>query len=252
LVGATISNTEPTQGLATGASAGGPTITATCTFPGGACPGATSTVSGTLPLTVETINSITVSPSTPPAIGVGQTQAFTATANYTGPITQLLTAFGPAWSSNHTNVATVDQTGLATAIAGGSATITATLGSGTCASAGGTCGSLTVSQPTLLSITVSCDPDNPCTGSGEAVLSLSQTEQMVATGNYSDGSTQDLTQLATWASTNTPVVSISTTGLATAVNFGSTDITAKCTFGGPCPGTPAAGVTGTLPVTVSF
>jgi hypothetical protein len=238
-VGATISNTEPTQGLATGVSAGTPSISGTLG----------SVTSNLVPLTVITISSITVSPS-PVTINIGQTQTFTATANYGGGVTQLLTAFNPAWSSNHTNVATVDQSGVASAVAGGSATIAATLGSVACVGAG--CGSLTVNQPILMSITVACDPDSPCaTSGGEAIISLSQTQQMIATGNYSDGSTQDLTQLATWNSTNTSVATITTGGLVTGKAFGSTDITAKCTNGGACPGATST-VTGTLPLTVSF
>jgi uncharacterized protein YjdB len=237
---ATISSTEPTQGLATGASAGTANISATL---------GSVTSSPFVPLTVITINSITVSPS-PVTLNIGQTQTFTATANYGGGITQLLTAFAPTWSSNHINVATVDQSGVATAVAGGSATIAAALGSVACTGPG--CGSVTVNQPTLVSITVACDPDSPCaTSGGEAVISLSQTQQMIATGNYSDGSTQDLTQLATWGSTNTSVATITTGGLVTGKAFGSTDITAKCTTGGACPGATST-VTGTLPLTVSF
>jgi hypothetical protein len=236
---ASISNTEPTQGLATGVSLGTPNLSASLS----------GVNSNLVPLTVSTINSITVSPS-PVTLNIGQTQTFTATANYGGGITQLLTAFAPTWSSNHINVATVDQSGMATAVAGGSATIAATLGSATCTGPG--CGSLTVNQPTLMSITVACDPDSPCaTSGGEAVISLSQTQQMIATGNYSDGSTQDLTQLTTWGSTNTSVATITTGGLVTGKAFGSTDITAKCTNGGACPGATST-VTGTLPVTVSF
>jgi hypothetical protein len=236
---ATISNTEPTQGLANGVTFGQPSITATLG----------SVTSPGVVLTINLINSITVSPSAPPAINVGQTQTFTATASYGGQ-TQLLTAFNPVWSSNHVNVATVDQSGVATAVAGGSATIAATLGSATCTGPG--CGSLTVNQPTLISITVICDPDSPCASSGgEAVISLSQTQQMIATGNYSDGSTQDLTQLATWGSTNASVATITTGGLVTAKAFGSTNITAQCPIAGACPGATST-VSGTLPVTVSF
>jgi hypothetical protein len=236
---ATMSNAEPTQGVATGVSAG-VSINITATLGSVTSPG--------VPLTVQTINSITVNPPAP-VINIGQTQAFTATANYAGGITQPLDAFSPTWSSTATNVATVDQSGVATAIAGGSATIKATLGSGTCTGPG--CGNLTVSQPTLVSITVECDPDDPCAGSGEAVLSLSQTEQMIAIGNYSDGSTQNLTQVATWNSSAATVATINSTGFVTTVNFGSTNITATCPQGGACPGATST-VTGTLPLTVSF
>jgi hypothetical protein len=70
---------------------------------------------------------------------------------------------------------------------------------------------------TLQSITVS--PVNPTVTAGN-------TQQFTATGNYSDGSTQNLTNLATWSSSVTGVASINATGLATAVAGGSTVISA--------------------------
>jgi len=235
-------NDPNSPGEATGVTAGTVTITATDPTSGKAG-------SASPPLTVITVSSISVNP--PSAnISPGSQQQFSATANY-GGTTQLLTAFGPAWSSNHVNVATVDQNGLATAVSGGSATITATLGSVSCPSGGGNCGALTVNPAVLQSITVSCDPNNPCTGSGEPLLSLGQTEQMVATGNYSDGSSQDLTQDThlTWGSSSGSVATIDTTGFLTTKGLGSTNITAMCSS--LCPGATST-VTGTLPLTVTF
>jgi trimeric autotransporter adhesin len=46
----------------------------------------------------------------------------------------------------------------------------------------------------------------------------------MATGNYSNGTTQNLTALASWQSSNTSVATVSSTGLATAVAAGSTQI----------------------------
>src|SRR5260370_23311392 len=134
-------------------------------------------------LTVKTIVSIAVSPATP-TINPGQQQQFAATINY-GGVTQDLTQFDPTSGSSANNVATVDQTGLTTAVSGGSATITATLGSVSCPSGGGNCGALTVSPAVLQSITVSCDPNNPGTGSGQPLLSLGQTKPLLATANSS-------------------------------------------------------------------
>ena len=52
------------------------------------------------------------------------------------------------------------------------------------------------------------------------------TQQFTATGTYSDSSTQNLTSLVTWGSTNTAVAMITSGGLATGVGTGSTTISA--------------------------
>ncbi len=52
----------------------------------------------------------------------------------------------------------------------------------------------------------------------------------VATGTFSDGTTQVLSTQATWKSSSTSVASISSVGVATANNLGSAKITA--TFAG--------------------
>jgi len=54
-------------------------------------------------------------------------------------------------------------------------------------------------------------------------------QQFAATGNYSDGSTNDLTTQVTWASSNTVVATIDTNGLATALSPGTTLISASLT-----------------------
>lgn len=72
-----------------------------------------------------TLVSIDVSPSTA-SITAGDTQAFTATGNYSDSSTADLTATA-TWSSDDTGVATVSA-GTATGVAAGSCTITATSG----------------------------------------------------------------------------------------------------------------------------
>jgi hypothetical protein len=76
-----------------------------------------------------------------------------------------------------------------------------------------------VTAATLISIAVT--PANPSIANGT-------TQQFKATGTYSDGSTQDLTDTATWSSSNAGVSTISNAagskGLATAVAAGSTSI----------------------------
>lgn len=80
----------------------------------------------TIPYVAPDLTTITVTPSSP-SISVGGTQQFTATGTYdddsTSDITSLVT-----WVSSSTGVATITSGGLATGVAPGSTTISATLG----------------------------------------------------------------------------------------------------------------------------
>ncbi len=79
--------------------------------------------------------------------------------------------------------------------------------------------SVTVTPPTLSSITVT---------PASASILVGNTRQFTATGNYSDGTMQNLTSTATWSSTLPSVATVST-GLATGVAAGTTTI--KATLG---------------------
>lgn len=57
-------------------------------------------------------------------------------------------------------------------------------------------------------------------------LAMGQTLQLSAVGTFSDNSTQDLTNMATWGSSNSTAVSVSTSGLVTATGHGTSTITA--------------------------
>src|SRR5713101_7220067 len=76
---------------------------------------------------------------------------------------------------------------------------------------------LTVTAATLVSMAVA--PANPSIPKGA-------TEQFTVTGSYTDGSTQNLTNSATWTSLNPLVATISNSGLATGLAPGSTTIQA--------------------------
>jgi hypothetical protein len=71
--------------------------------------------------------------------------------------------------------------------------------------------------PTLTSIAVT--PANPAIQTGA-------TQQFTATGTYSNGSTQNITSQVTWASSNTTVATINSSGLATASATGTSTISA--------------------------
>jgi phospholipase C len=205
---ATISNSSPTQGLATAVAAGSSTITAT-----------SGTITGTTTLTVQSapLTSITLSPS-PGSVSVGSTVQFVATGQYSDGSTQNITS-SCTWSSAPKTVATVAR-GLATGVSAGTATITANLGT-----IKGTAQLTVTAPPTLTSISLA-----PTSGT----VNIGQTLQFTATGNYSDGSQQTLTNSATWSSSNATDATIQTAGnanpgLATGVANGAVTITASYT-----------------------
>ena len=212
--------TIATGGLATGVGTGSTTIQAT-----------SGSISGSTGLTVipPALMSIAVTPANL-QIAKGSTQQYTATGTYSDGSTQNLTS-SVSWSSSNTTAATISAAGLATGVATGSTTIQATSGSVT-----GSTG-LTVTA-TLTSIAVT--PAN-------ASLPFGVTLQYAATGTYSDGSTQNLTNSVTWSSSNTTAAAITAAGQATGLGTGSTTIQAKS---GSISG--STGLTVTVPVLVSI
>jgi uncharacterized protein YjdB len=189
-------------GLASALAAGSATITAVLN-------GVTGSATLAVSAAPKTLSSVTVTPATA-SIAQQSTQQFTATAAYSdgskGDVTSSVT-----WTGSNPAAATVNAAGLATGVAVGSATITATLGGihGTAA--------LTVT-PSISSISVT--PNQPS-------IAFGATQQFTATATYSDASTKDITATATWQSSNTAFATINAAGLATAASAGSITITAS-------------------------
>ncbi|MGA9527103.1 MAG: Ig-like domain-containing protein [Terriglobales bacterium] len=157
----------------------------------------------------RTLVSITVTPANADVI-LGTLQQFTATGTYSDHTTQNLTD-SVTWSSSESSEASIVAGGIATALALGSVTISATSGSVT--------GSTTVNiqAPVLTSIAVK--PTN------KKIAPLTST-QFQAIGTYSNGSTQNVTALVSWSSSNTAVATIGAGGLVKALTPGTTTITA--------------------------
>jgi uncharacterized protein YjdB len=130
------------------------------------------------------------------------------------------------WNSSNTAVATINSAGLATGVASGSITISATSGTVT----SGT--TLTVQGVPVTLSSISVTPANP-------TINVGATQQFTATGTYSDGSTQNITGQVTWSSSNSGVATISSTGLATGAGMGTSTISASL-----------GGVTGSTTLTV--
>jgi type II secretory pathway component GspD/PulD (secretin) len=172
----------------------------------------TGIVSPSVPLTVTsaTLSSIAVTPGTASMAPSG-TQQFTAVGTFSDGTTQDLTST-VAWTSSNTAVATIGAlNGLAIGQATGTTAVTATLGSLTSAAV-----TLKVSSATLRSIAAT-----PLTAS----VARNGTVQLLATGTFSDGTTQNITSSASWTSSNTGIASVGA-GLVRGVATGSAQITA--------------------------
>ena len=108
------------------------TLTAACTVSavtlaacGGGGTGLVGISGGTTDGLVTTVDNIQVTPSSPILFGLGATQPFTAVAKDADGTRVLGKTF--TWASSDTNVATIDaSSGIATAVANGSTSITAT------------------------------------------------------------------------------------------------------------------------------
>ncbi|MFZ0145196.1 MAG: Ig-like domain-containing protein [Candidatus Sulfotelmatobacter sp.] len=192
--------TVSATGLVTALAVGSATVTA-----------GLNSVSGSDPLTVSSaiLVSISVSPQSP-SIPKGETRQLDAVATFSDGSQKTITD-SAIWSVTPTGIATVSATGLVTAQGVGSATVTATSASVH------TSDPLTVSPPVLVSIAVA--PAN-------SSIMLGTTEQLTATGTFSDGSTQNLTDSTAWSSSNPSMASISPAGVAAASAVGSTSISA--------------------------
>jgi len=124
-------------------------------------------------------------------------------AAFTGPTV--------AWQSSNPAIATVNATGLVTAVARGTATISAVADGKT----GGA--TLTVAAKTAAAVVVTPNA---------ASATIGQSAQLTATVKDATGGTL-IGRTITWTSANTAVATVSNTGLVNAVGAGSTTISAS-------------------------
>jgi uncharacterized repeat protein (TIGR03803 family) len=207
--------TVSSSGLASAVGPGSATITATCKV---ASTCGTLAGSATLTVTPATLVSIAITPPVP-SIALGTSETFTATGTYSDNSTHNLTAL-VTWSSATPSVATISNatgtTGVATSVATGTTLIAAVLGRVTSPAV-----TFTVTPTTLVSIAIT--PTSPR-------IPVAGIKQLIATGTYSDNSTQILTTAVTWASSDASIAPISNAsgsqGQATGLVVGSTSISA--------------------------
>lgn len=190
------------SGLATTASIGSTTITANLT-------GITSN-SATLNVSAAELVSIQVTPLNT-SISLGTNQQYTATGTYTDGSTVDITA-SVTWMSSNTTTASIDNTGLATSNAVGNTQIRASL-----LGIDSSPSTLTVTNALLTSIVIT-----PTLTS----IPLGTSQQYTAQGVYSDLSTQNITALVSWVSSDTAIATIDLLGMADTVSLGTATITA--------------------------
>ncbi len=205
------------SGVASGVKPGTTAVTATV---GGVSDSTTLTV------TPATLASIDVLP--PESSIASGTEAFLqAMATYSDGSVVDVTAQA-FWASDSAAVAvSVDARGaVVKGLAVGTANVTATFGTATPDTA-----TVAVTAARLRSLALS--PTS-------ATTPIGLTQQLVATGTFSDQSSQDLSSEATWTSSDPAVASVSTTGIVTGLQAGSATITAT-----------SLGMTATANVTVT-
>jgi uncharacterized protein YjdB len=182
--------TVSTSGLLSGLTAGSANISASL---GGK--------TGLFPVTIAApvVTGIRLTPATA-SLYTGGTQQYTATATYQNNTTGDVSA-SVVWSATPATMATISKTGLLTAIAPGTYSVNATLGTQSAAASG------TITDAPLTGIVIS--PPGASIPGGT-------TQQFTATGSYADKSTRDITGMVTWSSSNPAVLAINAAGLGTA------------------------------------
>ena len=177
-----------------------------------------------------TLNSVTLSAAgSVTSITTGASVQMSAACHYNnGTTTSCNTtdAYGnsvSSWNTSSSSIATISGSGLATGVAVGSTNLTAV-------AAGVT------SSPFALSVTapaVTLSSVTLATTGGVSSIVAGNTNQLIATCHYSDGSTTTCTTTdshgnapSSWSSTASTIATVSTSGLVTGVAAGSTNLTA--------------------------
>jgi sugar lactone lactonase YvrE len=197
------STTGATSGIATGVAVGSSSITASLN-------GITSTAAN-LTVTAAVVTAISVTPTTS-SIAKGLPTTFTATASYSDGSSGNVSG-SVIWASSNTVVATLSASGIASSLAQGSTTVSAS--SNGVVSNGAT---LTVTPATLTAIAI--------TPNAASVVKRS-TLGFSATGTYTDATTANISNQVAWSSSDLAVASITNAGVASGLTTGSVVISAS-------------------------
>ncbi len=218
----TSSNTDiatiDADGIATGVAVGEVTITATGTVNGNEF-----SDTATLTVTNAEVVDLVVTPELD-TTSVGLTKPFKATAILsTGATQDVTTEAALSWTSSNPDIATIDANGIATGVAEGEVTITAT----------GTVNGNEFSDTAILTVTNAEVVNLLVTPELDTTL-VGLTKPFKATAILSTGATQDVTTEAalSWTSSNTDIATIDANGIATGLAIGEVTITATGTVNG--------------------
>ncbi|MCR9388683.1 Ig-like domain-containing protein [Vibrio metoecus] len=168
--------------------------------------------SNTLAVTVTNaiITSIQVTPSTA-SMAKGTNEPLTATATYSDSTVQDVTT-SVSWLSNDTSIATITNLGSLTAVEVGNTEIIASLDGVSSNSVSVTVGNAVLVQLNVTPLSI--------------VLDVAKTNQLTATGVFTDGTTQNLTSTVAWNIADLSMATVTTGGLMTGVRAGNTEISA--------------------------
>ncbi|MGU5578751.1 Ig-like domain-containing protein [Aeromonas caviae] len=161
-------------------------------------------------VTAAIITNITVTPS-PVNIAKGQTEQLTAIATYSDNTSSDVTN-SVTWMPIDTATATVTSSGLLSGVDVGTTTLTAAK-DGIISNAV----SVNVTAAVITNITVTPSSVNVAKG---------QTEQLTAIATYSDNTSSDVTNSVTWMPIDTATATVTSSGLLSGVDVGTTTLTA--------------------------
>ena len=164
---------------------------------------------GSAPLTIaaKSVTSVTVSPN-PASATVGQAAQLAAVAMDAQGVPMSGRTF--TWTSSAPSIATVSASGLVTAVAAGSATISAT--------ADGVVGTAAFTATVVTAASVTVTPNS-------TTMQVNGTSQLSATAYDAAGNVLT-SRVPAWSSSNPIVATVSSAGRVTAVSQGSTTISA--------------------------
>lgn len=201
---ASVSSDTGSEGLVTALLAGETTVVAIY-----------ADISGSAPVLVSTafLTGITVTPEDL-ELQIGVTQQYEALGTFSDGTNQDITTL-VAWESSDQEVAIIDDAGLAETVAAGVTTISATWQEIESRA------SLLVNAAQLSSINLKQDDETV----DEATIAQGTDIQFAAEGTFSDDTTDDVSNIVAWESSDTSVATITELGLASGVKPGEAEIT---------------------------
>ena len=169
------------------------------------------------PPAAPVLQSVEITPLTA-SLAAGTSTQLAATAIYSDNSHADVTA-SVAWTSSDSATASVSAAGRVTGGVVGVSTLTATL-NGMNAKA-----TITTTPATVVSLALTPP---------QAGVAAGTVQQFVATGTFTDNTTQDVSADVSWSSSDPSVGTVSSAGLATGLHVGQTTISATCVQASMC------------------